>query len=71
MKRIFITLNDRICTANYEFTEAEEADIDYPGTQPIIRLWAVFDSNQVNITDTLTKEEWFDIEDQIYINEEL
>ena len=66
MEKTTVTLGDFEFIATYEFIPAEEADYEYPGTQPIIRLWHLETLKNENVTDTLTKDEWFDVEEQIY-----
>ena len=71
MKTTTIEIDCIDYVAHYEYTEGEPADNEYPGTQPIIVLWAVVDEKENHITHTLTEAQWQSVEEQIYTNLEL
>ena len=71
MKSLTINIDGIAYTVNYEFIPAESGDYETPGTQPTIRLFSVLDTNNFNVTDTLTKIQWHAIEEELYTYEGL
>jgi len=71
MRKTTITLGEFDFIATYEYVEGESSDYDYAGTQPMVRLWHLETLKGENVTDTVTKDEWFEIEEQLYTNLEL
>lgn len=49
MKTTTINLNENIYTVHYEFTPAEPSDNDYPGTQPVVKLFKI--ESELPLTD--------------------
>ena len=71
MKTTNININGTNYTAIYEFVEAEASDHDFPGTQPMVRLYSIQTDNGENITSSITSIEWVEIENQIYTKYEI
>ena len=65
MEKIDVTLGEFDFVATYEIIEGDQGDYDYPGVQPTVRLWRLETNKEENVTDTLTREEWVDVEEQI------
>ena len=69
MRDATIEYNGTTLLVNYEFTEGEQQTDDYPGSNPTVRIWSVWDKEENNITHTLTSKQWYEIENLCFENE--
>ena len=68
MKETTISLNGTKYTAHYEFEEGEQSTSDYPGSNPRVRLWCLYDADENDVTTNLTTLQWDEVETQCFNN---
>ena len=71
MRTTTISLDDNDYTAHYEYIKGEEANWEYPASQPTVIPWDVIDEEGNDISHTLTDVQRQSVEEQIYTNLEL